>query len=367
MRLALGLGVTDVPVLAGGLLPMPMWAAAKAAVIAGTRNAKIVFMGDSTTAGFGGQPAGYPGAQPFSYPMQMAPLLANSGVQTFTGTNNVSTGGGPTQDGYDSRFSVYSANWGPASTTLAGEFLSNLADTTALSFTPTLAFDTLDVYSAAQAGLGTFTTDVDGGAVLATVVQDNGGAAAYVKTTVSCALGTHTINFKRVSGTVYIGAFVAYKSSVKQVTFHIAGWAGGKAADLSDHAFSNAYTSIGALKGIAPDLTVLCCTINDWQANSALAQYKSDIQNIITAAKLSGDVLMMSGFPTAAVITSVAQQQTFIDAYAALAASNGANLINLTKLFGSWEAANTASEAYDNSHPNSTGYAVIAAKVSAYL
>lgn len=91
------------------------------------------------------------------------------------------------------------------------------------------------------------------------------------------------------------------------------------------------------------------------------------MQSIITAAKASGDVILVTDAPAAASEAPLAQQQEYVNALSSLAQSNNVNLVNLYQLWGSYTQANANGWMANTVHPNATGYAQIAADVLPYL
>ncbi len=350
---------------------LPKWDAAKTTVSGGTGNAKLVFYGESTTAGAyaSGPSTIWNNALALSYPADLQASLPNSAFPGFTGTNGV-TDSGTAQSVYDPRFTA-TTGWSYLSSgiTLGESFLNNDANTNPLSWEPSTAFDTIDLYYSQQSGLGTFTVDVDGGSPIATINCDN-ATQAYAHTTLSVPLGTHTIDIVRTSnGTSGFGVFIdsisVSNSATKQISTYVAGWSGGTAANLSDT--SNAYSSLNALKTLAPDLTVIMIGNNDWDASTSISTFSTNLQSIITAAKQSGDVVLVSDAPSAASAAPIAQQQEYINTMSTLAASNNINFVNLTQLWGSYTQANSNGWMANTVHPNGAGYAQIAAAVLPYL
>lgn len=345
---------------------MPVWTAAKARVAAGTGNAKLLFMGTSTTVGAFSQPATtFANCRVLSYPMQLIPSLANTWDQSWAGTCGIY----PTDTfpSYDPRFVANNWTLLSGSTTMGGRLWANQTTTDPIAFTPPLAFDTIEIWSPQAAGLGTFTVNVDGGATLATIVQ--AGSSLYKKNTISCALGTHTLNLTRSSGNVYIAAINCFDSTQKKIHVFNAGWSGSKATDWNDSTF--VYSSpLPALTAHAADLTVCVIGENDWGKApiTTLANFAPAIQAIITAVKAGGgDMILGSGIPSDASVATVAAQQDYINIMASAARSNGINFINFTQLWGSYVQANANGWMANTIHPNGAGYSHMATSVLARL
>jgi hypothetical protein len=162
-----------------------------------------------------------------------------------------------------------------------------------------------------------------------------------------------------------MGNFAVYNSSSKQITTSICGWSGGNAADLSEA--TNPWDSLNALQAIAPDLTVIQLSTNDVLASTSIATFTSEVQNIIAAAKVSGDVILMTDPPADASVAPLAQQQEYVNALSSLAQSNDINFINLYQLWGSYIQANANGWMANTVHPNAAGHAEIAQELLPYL
>ena len=84
------------------------------------------------------------------------------------------------------------------------------------------------------------------------------------------------------------------------------------------------------------------------------------MQTLITAAKASGDVILMSGVPSSTTQASQAAQQSFVTALQNLAVSNSVPMLDIwTSWYGAsggWTSNNALGEMYDTLHPNGRGY-----------
>lgn len=363
----------------GGQVPLDLssqlkkWRRALANARSGGGHAKLMFLGDSTTAGIGASGATYTANRPLGYPNAVAKRLKATGVNVGVG-NMVGVTAANTSNflAYDTRWTV-GAEWTANSLpSLGGGYLVSLnTGASAANFTPldedgvALSFDTIDVVYLKNSAYGNFTIAVDGGAAAATSTQAGGGAIDTLTATVSA--GTHTVNIAKVGGDaakhLHIMGINCYTAATKQVHVLSAGRGGGKAADDADA--SAYYTGRNVLAYYAPDMTIINLTINDILALTSVASYKASLQNIITTAKLSGDVMICIGNPLQSTFSGyvLGNDAPYIAAVRELAASNSIYLLDFTGRFTDWATANAGGFMYDGAHPNRIGYADMAAVI----
>jgi lysophospholipase L1-like esterase len=209
---------------------------------------------------------------------------------------------------YDARIAAgvgWSAGLTPV--TAGGGHWFNQSDLTALSFTPSVPVDRFTVYYFTEPTFGDFTIDVNGGATTP-LSQNNAKALASVSLTP--ALGTNTINIRRVSGYVRIAGVVAWNSASAAVDVINLGWSGSTAANWNST--TDPWSPLNAVQTLAPDLTIIKLGINDWQTGATLANYRAGLTALIARARLTGDVMLCSPNQTAgAALTTT--QDTYID------------------------------------------------------
>jgi lysophospholipase L1-like esterase len=292
----------------------------------------------------------------------MAGAISNASWQSWFGTNG--TVGPPTLASYDPRI-VDPTNWASGNTAIGNTLLNELSpNTDTLSFTPTTNVDTFLIFYVKNSLAGTFTWNINGGSN--TSVNANNATAAIGIATATGTLGSNTLNVQRSSGgNAYIIGMIAYNSAAKEISIINAGFSAGKISDLV--ANSLVYETFPMVATLAPDLSIIDCTINDWNAGTDVATFTSNTQSLITQCLAYGDVLLITGVPTSTAMTSIAQQAEYIGAYVNLAYVNKVNLINMTQQWGSWAAGNALGYYTNNVHPNTLGYATQGALVAAFL
>lgn len=343
---------------------LPNWFKALGQARAKTANANLFLVGDSTTAGYGAAGNAGIGARPGNYPVAFAANMAAEGVSIVDGgffsDQNVSINNitGPQ---YDPRL-VFGSGWATSSSSaVCGSAIANSTTTNAVSFTPAVPFDTLDIYYFTTGGGGSASVNVDGGATIGTV--NFNAAASISKTTFTCPLGNHTINIARVSGGCYLFGVMAYNSAVKGLCMFQLGSCGAKAIDFTNTNFGS--YSLPALSALcAPALTVINLTINDWIQGTALAAYTAQLQSIITTAKLTGDAVLVTGAPSSVATTPAATQLSYIGAMQSLAATNNVPLLDFHARWESYEALQSLGFYFDQVHPVAAGYNDLASFLS---
>lgn len=349
---------------------LPQWQASKALQVAGIRNAKILFLGDSTTAGWGSQnSSAHVNDAALGTIAQLSALLPGASWQSqFCDQNTLSGAAGTIPiNVFDARVTlgsfVQTLYAGGVAASVGGSLLTCSSGTTAYTFTPTTNVDTFDFYYATDPTFGHLSYQVDSGAV---VDIDCSPAQSVTKVTISAgSVGAHTLKIARVSGSVQFVGTIAYTAAVKEITIINGGWSGSTAANWN--VINGAWDPLLFIPQLAPDLTIIDLTINDWVAATLPATYRASMQALMAVAARTGDVLLLSGVPSNTGSASLVNQSSKLADYATLANIAGLYNVNQTTLFTSWSAANAAGYTFDNLHYNSTGYAVTAAALAALL
>jgi lysophospholipase L1-like esterase len=336
------------------------WRKALGTIRSGTGRGKLLLLGDSTTAGGGAGTGGIGllGAFGTNWPRSLVSLFnlafTSASDGSFYGDQNVGNQS-IAYNTYDARVGM-GANWTNIATTLslAGDmFKFSVGAVNNLSFTPAGVVDTVIVRYAVNAGLGSFTTNVDGGASLGTSVT--GGTQAITSVTYSVARAAHTINIvpDNLAG-IFILGITAYDSTVPAIDVMQVAWWGSVTANYVTT--GSAWSPMLALASLAPDLTVICLTVNDSNNGVALATYQANMQTIITAAKLTGDVLLVTGPPSNTAAATNGTLDQFVAVEKTLALTNNIGLIDLKTRWVSMANTNPVMPYFDNVHPGQVGY-----------
>lgn len=322
-------------------------------VRAGTADAKILCVGDSTTSGIGA--AGTEGGTPNSFPYQIASQL-NSYIPTARGLGippSILAGNPDSRWTAGAGWSLLTLGWGEGA-----DYVGAANAAGSLVYADPVLADRYDVYYATNSGLGTITAVATGGS---TVNQSTSAAGGVGKVTVSAASAatTNTITLTNVSGAaIHILAVEPWHSTVKRVRV---GNAGVGSSTTTKWVQSEAtFGGPGAIRAYAPDLTILSLGINDATNAVSVATFMANMQLLINAAKISGDILIMSPFPSAS--GALANQITWEPQYAAALKAGTEPYLDLFQRFGQPGTDTTfdLNMMNDQVHPNAMGYADLA-------
>lgn len=333
---------------------------ALAAVRAGTADARVLCIGDSTTYGSGSQ-----FGPPTSWPARLATLLDAGLFPSARGLflpPSALVGG----SGTDANWTA-AAGWSLNAQGFAGQaaFYSSTVSPGVLKFQPGFRADTADVWYLQQNNSsfsGIFTISVDGVGTAATV-DTLGATAKMVKVAVplgSPAAG-HYLNFVHTGGNgVWNFGVEFYDSTRKTVRWGNA----GLPSTLTSHwaADGATYQSLPNIRAYAPDLALISLGINDAYGSISKASYKTNLTAIVQAAKASGDVVLVS-VPPSTDASPMALEAQYRDAAREVAQLTGSVFVDIFGRWGSWAAANAKGYMYDGRHPSDTGYQDIAQAV----
>ena len=345
---------------------LPVWSAAVRTMQAGGREARLLCIGDSVTQGYGAVSGGWtPNGRASAWPERLAAMMSGRGLPASA----ASVAGAGAADGASGGYSAYDprvtlgAGWGVnALTGMGGKLFSGATSSTGVwSFQPDGPVDRFDLWAVTNTALGVLTVETDG-LVRATVNTTK--AASMEVTTVAFPETTGPVSVRWASGgAVFIAGGVAWRSDARRARVINAGWGGARIADWITT--DQPYRAYGSIPAAAPDLSVVCLTINDWNAGTAVATYKAGLGTLVDQCLTTGDVLLMTGCPSdpAQGKASYAAQAALRDAVFEVAATRGlAAPIDGTAMFGGSFAAGLM---LDSVHPNAAGQARIAEAVRA--
>jgi lysophospholipase L1-like esterase len=344
---------------------LPKWRAALDRANAGGSRARIACVGDSTTSGVGANIlSANEKSREKAYPEQLSGILASkfgikADASSIWGNGNV-----PDISRFDPRISL-GVGWAISDTFIAGgwAFVNRLDADGALSFKPSFATDTLDVYYVLKPGFGT--VEVSTGATVNLAAEAAGaGGVGIGKLTAKRTLNNAAWDIRKVDGTgpIMIAGVDAYDSSSSNVSVWNMGSSG---SDISTW-MAGQFTTVAP--SLAPDLTIICLTINDWVAGTASGKYNAGIQALIDAAKKTGDVLLMVGVPTRdGDAAPVARQKIYADYIRTLASKNNVPLVDMVYNWKSQESVQDKGYYFDGMHPSAQGYLEIATTVADFI
>lgn len=343
----------------------PYLLAALANARAAVANAKLGFLGDSTTRGTG---AGTTTAQvPNSYPFKLAARLTELGL-VGKGNNVIGTGN-LTWSTSDSRTVLSGgATQAAVNLTIGGAMAQLTATGNTFSFTPVANCDTFDVYSIKTGATGAFTINLDGGATLATV-SGTITPAQIIKTTVSGTLAGHTLNCVWSSGTCYVVGVHAYDSTVKCVECMNFGASGALTSNLVDLTAGYSWGDPTSLAVFGVDCWFLNIGINDMNTGASLTTALNNVQTLINKYRgltKVADCILVNPWPISLTVSQ--NQSSYADGLRALALANNIPLIDMYAYFGGdYVRANALGLTFDTLHPNGPGYNMYAAAHMAAL
>jgi lysophospholipase L1-like esterase len=341
--------------------------AARARVASNSGLARLAFLGDSNFAGawstgnalLANAKSGAPSARIAST------LIASNGItaidDSWFGDAHLTTQAG--YNAYNTKV-VMGGSWNPSGGNRPGG-AGMLANTNAsnLAFTPTSAFDTIDIYTIASTAGGSFTVNVDGGATLATL-STAGTNGVYTKQTVTgVTLGVHTINCTTTStSNTWIAGIAVHKSAAAVLEMYNMGINSATAATY------NVANIAADLAVIAPHCTFINLTTNDINTvPTSIPVFTTNSQALITAALATGDCIIMVGVPANATNWGNGVNLTYISAIYALAAANNIPLLDFQARWTSYAITNANMPYGDTLHPGPAGYADMALPMAAFL
>ncbi|QGJ95806.1 hydrolase [Gordonia phage EMoore] len=306
--------------------------AALARVRNGGGDMRLLCGGDSTTGGAKASTAATYVAQK-SYPHRLAELLnahlipAAPGLATPRGSSTAITadtrwnaGAGWAMNGWSNAY----LGFGGKGANYRGTGVTGGP----LTFQyPGVNADTFDVYyrrAPSSTTAGSFSAQATGGAAVNVDAAAVGGAPRIDKVTITAGAAA-TTNVVTILGLtdakfVEIVNVVPRLSTKSQVLVGNAGISGSTTLDwttYSSNQVANDFGGLGAIKAYAPDLTILDLGINDANAlNAPVGDYIGRLQQIIAAAKVSGDVILKTMMPTAASVaaTTAAREAEYVAA-----------------------------------------------------
>jgi len=320
--------------------------AALAARALGTRNAKILCVGMSTTRGVGATDI------LSSWPRRLADLMTASGTpagyQSWLGAGNVAFT-------FDPRVTQTAMSTiGPNG--LGGASITGNDVLDAYAYHPTVQCDTFELHWLRLPSGGTINAAFNAAPPTAINTAGTAVGTGLQTTVISGAIGDNTLNLTFPAGQSYFRGIYAYNSTAKIVDVINAGWSAMTSIDLA--ATGNAQNGIFAIAYYAPDLTIVSCDINDWTNSSGIsvATYRANMLAFLTAAKAAGDVLVISSRPSDTGSATTARQESYLAVEKEVAIQLGLGFYDQWTRGVSWTAANAVGMMTDNLHDSPLGY-----------
>nr|WP_179282831.1 SGNH/GDSL hydrolase family protein [Rhodococcus sp. 15-1154-1] len=326
--------------------------AALANALTGAGLATLTFQGDSKTAGFGTN-AGVSINGAASMPGRIRSLLASRGYP-IAGTGPVFCNQNPGGGTGDSRW-AFSAGWTVSG--LNANFASaNTAGRTA-TFTSDLPGTVVEIYSLSNSAPFQYT--IDGGAPV--TVTPSGTNSLHVTTLTGLSDTIHTIVITTTgTATVYVLAVNVRRTVGLQILNNaICGsttinWAGG----------TQFYQSKRVAELMPTDGVFISLGTNDGRSAVPIATYKTNLGTLIAGHQALGrQVGLIVPSPVSTAQISASDWNARIAAMYDVADTYDLPLVDLTDVYGTYDAANAKGLFFDNLHEKEAGYATNAATV----
>lgn len=327
------------------------WRKALANVRNGTSDARILCVGDSTFVGAGDSVAGTI-ATSRSMPTRLASLLNSSVTPAVISLAVPSTNlGAPFPDGRWTLGSGWSqVSYGAAS----GAAYQATAAAGNLVYTPSpqVLCDGFYVYYLGNnsPALGTLGCTATGGSP---TPINTGTLAAGTYRTLVAAGSASSSNSLTIANSVAGSFIVGVEPVLSTKSQVLVGNASVGYAATGNWQTPGTFSGVQFIQTVAPDLTLISLGINDGLAGQSVANYQTYMQNIINAAKNSGDVLLCDFLPNNSTFIQN-NLKLYQPVVANLAASNNCAYLSI---FNRWGGAYNANFMYsDGTHGNDQGY-----------
>lgn len=356
---------------------LPNWRAALAAARAGTAGPLIVAIpGDSTVAGTGGgNPASAIGNNARGNALSQklgdsfaASGLAKNGADFFGFNFPINTQTAADYAAWNT--SVTPGGWSYVANLISlGGNMWNVQGAAGGNLTWTAEgrpFDRLAIYYVRNSSLGTFRVKVDG-IVVQTINSSVAGPDIGLVVVTGIMLGTHIVELEWISGSVYvIGMETLDTTSKASVRIRNLGLGSATSAAIVDNATAWRARYMLAKLEAAHLHIVEGGVINDWLQSAGTAATSANLTTMMTAATTNGGDVLLLG-PTrsdpASTGVTLATQDGYVAAVAALANGTTRTFFDLKPVMGDYAAMSAAGRMYDGKHPNPAGYAAEAAAV----
>lgn len=334
----------------------------------GVATTKIACIGESTTTGVGSNNDLHINNRAGSFPRHLSNLLNASGL--FARNDGIFADG---NSGANLTSAIpqltMNSGWGiDTSSTVGGFMLINSTTTNTLALTTTLNSDTIDVsYYRTSGSTRGFTMTLDAGTAITNGTIDANGTNLLTNATRTYTRGVHSINIARDAGGVRIGWIRFIDSTTPAIEIANMGRGSWRVDEAADD--STPYSPLKGLKLYAPHLTILMWGMNDQTQNRTPAQYQTALQTLVTAAKLTGDVIIVSSYPRDPSSVSGASytQAAYAAVDRAVAIANNCVWIDMFTICQSYAVGLPLGRYYDPTHFLKLGYALIGQTIANIL
>lgn len=332
------------------------WEKARLLASLGQAPARILCIGDSTTAGvysdsyttaIGSTNQGGPN----SYPSRLAAELTAMGIPASVG---MAIPGRPGND--DSRWTGQGAKiYGGAG--IGAGYNASLQFAKAGdvgTLTPGVKADTYVIYYFGDAGTGTLSVQATGGAASSVNTARNPAAIATVTVKAGTASAANALTISWVSGTSFILG-VEFFDSTAPNTIRVLPAGVGSSTSGNWNSNVNVFGPRGFIRAVAPDLGIISLGINDMNSGAFASDVMTNVRAIAGDVALSGSVLLASAFPHAS--------PSSLDDVNSLYRASEFPYVDLAARYG-YQMVARGLMTVDQTHPNALGYADAAVAIA---
>lgn len=335
--------------------------------LAGARNTRLAFMGDSTMRGTDELASPYNSQFGNATPMKLAPLLQAAGINS--GANNLFGSGTTTIADLklrDGRFNHTGAAVFGSVQTQGGSSFSFPTAASTITFTPQGNVTDFDIYWRDAALARDFSWAVDGGAP--TTIQSTGVSAMRKSTVSAGAAGIHTLTLAWVAGAVEIFGVDAYDSTAGRKEVSCLNWGvnGATTATMVGNVGPPNGGRLQFITSFPPDLVIgELGIVNSWRNSVSVATAKAEMLQLVQAVKAAGSSFMFLTPPyDGGVAGFTANQNAYVTSMYEIAVAEDVPLIDIRKKWLSFANQTALGLTGDNVHPTvAAGYPDTAAVI----